>query len=218
MLHSNRKYNLDEHFFDIIDSERKAYWLGFLFADGTTAKRNTIQVGLKQSDAGHLEKLKIDLSSNHKIYPVNGLAMLAIYSSHMNMVLHKHGLVSTKSTVGVPCLKVIPEYLYTHYWRGVFDGDGWITIYIPKGRKKPKWQVGMCGTLDTVSLFYDFVRKNGITSGYFDHKYSDSNFSHLTYQARNDVKGLLDLLYAPSQIFLSRKKLMAIKINTSLIE
>ncbi len=29
-----RKYNLEEHYFDIIDTEDKAYMLGFIYADG----------------------------------------------------------------------------------------------------------------------------------------------------------------------------------------
>lgn len=31
-------WNLNEHFFDVIDTEEKAYWLGFIFADGYVAK------------------------------------------------------------------------------------------------------------------------------------------------------------------------------------
>ena len=30
----NKKYNVDENYFSIIDNEYKAYWLGFLYADG----------------------------------------------------------------------------------------------------------------------------------------------------------------------------------------
>ena len=29
-----RKYHCDDGYFDLIDSEAKAYWLGFLAADG----------------------------------------------------------------------------------------------------------------------------------------------------------------------------------------
>lgn len=31
-------WDLNEHFFDVIDTEEKAYWLGFIFADGYVAK------------------------------------------------------------------------------------------------------------------------------------------------------------------------------------
>lgn len=33
-------WDLNEHFFDVIDTEEKAYWLGFIFADGYVAKDN----------------------------------------------------------------------------------------------------------------------------------------------------------------------------------
>lgn len=37
-------YSLNEHYFDNIDCDEKAYWLGFLFADGAISN-NTIHFG-----------------------------------------------------------------------------------------------------------------------------------------------------------------------------
>lgn len=31
---SHRQYNIDENYFDTINTEEKAYWLGFIYADG----------------------------------------------------------------------------------------------------------------------------------------------------------------------------------------
>ena len=33
-----KKYNFDEHYFDVIDCQEKAYWLGFICADGYIGK------------------------------------------------------------------------------------------------------------------------------------------------------------------------------------
>lgn len=36
-VYRRNKINFDEHIFDVIDTEEKAYWLGFIFADGYIA-------------------------------------------------------------------------------------------------------------------------------------------------------------------------------------
>ena len=57
---TNRRFNVNHSYFRVIDSEEKAYWLGFLFADGCIRKNKTgSQVVLKLStkDENHLIKL-----------------------------------------------------------------------------------------------------------------------------------------------------------------
>ena len=54
-----RKYNIDETFFDVIDTEEKAYFLGLLYADGCNAtNRNAVILSLKEDDKEILEKIK----------------------------------------------------------------------------------------------------------------------------------------------------------------
>lgn len=40
-----KSYTLNETYFDNIDCDAKAYWLGFLFADGSITNTNTIAFG-----------------------------------------------------------------------------------------------------------------------------------------------------------------------------
>ena len=49
------KYSFDRNYFKEINTEEKAYWLGFIAADGcVSAKMNSIRVDLKSADVGHL--------------------------------------------------------------------------------------------------------------------------------------------------------------------
>lgn len=62
---NSRKYQVDHGYFNTIDSEEKAYWLGFLYADGYVSKRakqKLVGCALQKSDSPHLDKLKQSLS------------------------------------------------------------------------------------------------------------------------------------------------------------
>lgn len=48
---------IDENIFNKIDTEEKAYWLGFLYADGYVSKnRNNIELSLSSIDKNHIIK------------------------------------------------------------------------------------------------------------------------------------------------------------------
>ena len=57
----------------MIDTEEKAYWLGFIYADGyiiNSIKGKTSDafgITLQEKDKGHLEKFKKSINSNHPI-------------------------------------------------------------------------------------------------------------------------------------------------------
>ena len=55
----NRKYTLNENYFDIIDTQEKAYIVGLLFSDGCISEiNNAISISLKEEDKDILFKNK----------------------------------------------------------------------------------------------------------------------------------------------------------------
>lgn len=70
---NNNRYKskkVDQNFFEVIDTEEKAYWLGFIYADGCVSKtsnQDKFEIKLKRTDLDHIEKLKKSLQSEHKI-------------------------------------------------------------------------------------------------------------------------------------------------------
>ena len=70
---SKRKYSLNEDYFENIDTEEKAYWLGFLLADGNISysgrynKGRHLRIALQNKDKNHLEKMKFSLKSNYNL-------------------------------------------------------------------------------------------------------------------------------------------------------
>ena len=136
---TRRKYKVNESYFDRIDTPDKAYWLGFIYADGHNSKReDSITIGLKESDASHLYKFRESIGSDHniKIYnctgfnPHNKVAILQIYSKSLSKCLKAKGCVHNKTDrLEFPD---IPKSLCSHFVRGYFDGDGCITYLFDK--------------------------------------------------------------------------------------
>ena len=135
---TNRRFTVDYSYFNIIDSEEKAYWLGFLFADGCVRETKTgSQVVLKLSikDENHLIKFKNDLNSEHKIFyyrnktkTKNGTdsfsdnCVIRINSCEMVRDLIEQGCSPRKTfTIDKPN---IDEKYYKDFIRGYYDGDG----------------------------------------------------------------------------------------------
>ena len=62
--------HLNHEAFDIVTNDA-AYWIGFLFADGSVIKQQKgapqVQLRLSEVDRGHLEKFRHFLDSTHAI-------------------------------------------------------------------------------------------------------------------------------------------------------
>lgn len=137
-----RTYTYNTDFFKQIDTEEKAYWLGFIAADGYLNKRgNTLGICLDISDKQHLEKFKTSISYTGQVFTrssqyskehrVTEKAVIEIYSRELSTDVGKFGLDYQKSKT-LSTLTGIPKELMHHFIRGVFDGDGCFFHQKPK--------------------------------------------------------------------------------------
>ena len=127
---------IDHDFFSVINTESKAYWLGFMFADGNIHQQKSGRkvVNITQKDRSVLEKFCTDLSCEYKIGKRTKAHyewyVISIYSDKLFDDLLLQGCTPAKSkTLGPP--SNIPDSLISHFIRGYNDGDG--GIYIRKG-------------------------------------------------------------------------------------
>lgn len=138
---------INHHIFDILDTEEKAYWLGFIWADGciTNVKENKLnyafELGLSIKDIEHLRKFckfadipetKIKVRKNNGLNKDREyyLCRVQISSKHLWNTLNNYGCYPNKTTNEIfPSIKIFskPE-LITHFIRGFFDGDGWVYL------------------------------------------------------------------------------------------
>lgn len=129
----NRKYIINENYFEIINTSDKAYFLGFIYADGNLYK-NTLQIKIAKQDIEILEKFReeIILSGGNPIKFYNGktenhcdLSSIRVISSKIKRDLINLGCTPNKSlSLRFPSVDILPAELMRDFLRGYFDGDG----------------------------------------------------------------------------------------------
>ena len=147
-IKNRRIYDLDESYFDNIDTPDKAYFLGWIASDGCISnnanKKNTLSISLKGNDAYilHLFSYYLSGKSNNRkplsyrsVKHSKGTSIMArfeISSDKIFDALNQYEIVPNKSKILEIC--TLPEPLMAHYLRGYFDGDGSLTVRYPLSR------------------------------------------------------------------------------------
>ena len=215
------KYKYNKDYFSKIDTPDKAYWLGFLYADGCInryyqndkLKSMTLEIGLRQEDKGHLEKFKECLESNIPIFDktnrLNGReyksSRIQLNNTKICYDLCDLGCTPHKTyDLKFPTYDIVPYEYMRDFLRGFFDGDGCINTSMMNG--KPHIQLSISGMPEMLEGIVDFliaekiIRKN--PQIYQDKR---SNACNVYFYGSDSNKELLDYLYKDSHIYLDRK-------------
>lgn len=203
-------YTFNEHWLDELDCPEKFYFLGFFAADGCNLKKyNNAKIKLQSRDLELLEKFKVLLESNRPIYDVyqkanssrkeNFQRELVFTSKYFCEKLEKLGLPERKTY----CLHFpdyIPEEYLRDYIRGVFDGDGCVSVtYINKARGMTE----IAGHPVFLQELKAVIEKTlPINIVYYQNK---ENCAHLKINRQEDIKIFLDWIYKNSSLYLERK-------------
>lgn len=211
----NKKYKVDENYFNVIDTESKSYWLGFLYADGYVRYKNDrsgeLKLKLKLSDRGHIELFNKCLNSNYPIKDdlsvlkiknkeyLSYLSFVGIYNTKMVNDLIKHGCMNNKTfKIKLPQLD---EDLMRHFIRGYFDGDG--SISNSKARKN-SYTFSIASNDNFSYELSEYLKKYQIDN--IVRKIGKISMVQITN--RENQSKMYNLLYDQSTIFLNRKKLI----------
>lgn len=220
------KFNKDK--LNVIDTEEKAYWIGFIWCDGYNAIRSRnnkltyeFKLSLQEADIEHLGKFKLFMESTHpiKIYESktslkkdNNEARFLIASTPLGKLLdEKYGLIPHRTDV-TKLIKNIPDNLLNHFIRGVLDADGSFSKYITKDGKYTVTKYNLQFTTN-ISLL-DFINKTLYDKGlskseerkyYQRHKERDGDCRTLVYSGEPNCQRILDWIYKDAIIYLDRK-------------
>lgn len=213
------KYFYDKHFFDVIDTEEKSYWLGFFYADGYVCRTQTnteVAIELQAKDIGHLRKLNKSMNGN--VVPTirkckrDGadfayeVASIRFYSVDLFNWLNVNGCCERKTNKIV--LPKLSNKLTWCFLRGFFDGDG--CLVLNKSRNALKFDF-CSSSLMILKQIRAFLFDNGIFSYINQQKMEHSTFKATMPNYRLYISGLENSylfgqkLYQDATIYLDRK-------------
>ena len=203
------KYYYNEDYFEHIDTEEKAYWLGFISADGWVSYGekygNEFGIELQIQDKNHLKKFNKSINGNLEIKELEKKCNLngKIYKSCV-IRIYKKRFIENLSKFGINPEKTfklkfpdIEKPLIRHFIRGFFDGDGCIC----RSKNEAK---------------SDFTSANLILLEELRYIFNQNNIKSYICQERNNIYrlrigGLLNsdkfyhYLYDNASIYLDRK-------------
>lgn len=208
-LATNKKYVFNENYFEKINSEDKAYWLGFLYADGfiidsskqNGGKRKGLGIGLalKEEDSYHVLNFLNAIQSNQtpiiKEINLNGkifkACSVSFGSVKMGEDLIKIGCTPRKSlTLEYP--KGLSKKYFPSFIRGYFDGDGCVSL----SSNEKSVSISMMGTNSFLSSIKDMLLLFGVRTN--DVGKSKSS-AFILFVSNLDLKKFYTLLYKKSR-------------------
>lgn len=219
----NQKFPINDTFFESIDSEEKAYVLGFLYADGCNhEKSHKLEISLAKEDEDILikfSKLLLNGNLNIKEYEKKDGSQnrvgLYIVNQKISDDLKKWGCLPRKTFI----LKFpdLPRHLEHHFIRGYFDGDGMLKIYERLMQrctnKSTTAEFSITSTIEMLNVIGKHISNLGI---YFKinkrHKNRDNNNYTLRVFGNQQIKKVCDYLYKDASIFLDRKRMVYLQL------
>lgn len=221
-------YSFDKSFFKKIDTPEKAYWLGFIYADGNVYlnkknKKSVFQISLAEVDRKHIEKLRDALKSDHPLYKDKNCVRFMINNIELCGDLMILGVLPKKSLTTVfPNYEQVPKHLVSYFIRGYFDGDGQASVY----PKKNQWKIGFLGTISFMNFIQAFFAELGATSPnvYLEKRSGDGKIFYLNYSGaikykretwnkNNNFEIIYKAIFENAPIFLERKQTIIEKVK-----
>lgn len=209
-----RIFNVKDDYFDVIDCEQKAYWLGFLCADGWINQRpgqDRLVLDISYEDRDHLYNYVQDLNFEGTVqdYTIKSgsftgykHSLVSITSQQLVNSLSKYGCIPNKSLVLT--FPKLPKKWRNHFIRGYFDGDGSVFISNEKhwrsGKVSPVIHYRFIGTKEFLTQVDRHLKLNGHLVQ------PKGNTYELSYKRDKKVIAFYTYLYKNATVFLKRKQ------------
>jgi len=200
------RYSENSHYFHYINNPNKAYWIGFIAADGCVVTDNSVNyliITLHARDYNHVVKFKHAIESDRpvKLYePVNSCprAVISVHNKAMVADLAQWRIVPRKTNILTFPENLLPSF-HRDYIRGYVDGDGCISSW------NGKLSFDLCGTRPMMQRIQEILvsmchlRPTKIST------YKGKNIYRFSYGGNLQVPRIIHYLYHGAETYLDRK-------------
>lgn len=211
----NKKYYCNVDYFETIDTQEKAYWLGFIMADGYIGVNNgnrRFGISINSDDIEHLYKLKSALSATHPIHEYTVKQGYKVGAKYCRLIiaeeklvadLIRQGCVEHKSNIIQP--PNIAKELRRHWIRGFMDGNG--SISITNTEYGDSYAIRFTSTDQVLNWIMDeLIEDNIITRRYpLKKRKPEQIVSAFDFGGNYLSKKYCDYIYQDAVIYLQRK-------------
>jgi hypothetical protein len=193
-------------YFKVIDTDEKAYWLGFIAADGTivnNSRQYSVVVDLQPGDLHWLERFRDTIAPGATITRHGSRSCsVCIGSREMVQDVMALGIGPRKSnTLEWPR---IPETFAIPFLLGYFDGDGSFS----RRKDRDAWQWILLGTYPFLLVARDIIQRQAhVTLREPVNKHKDSSPHLFRINASHDRAIAIDRILNASGLGLPRKHL-----------
>ncbi|MFX0099081.1 MAG: hypothetical protein ACFFCS_05825 [Candidatus Hodarchaeota archaeon] len=198
-----RDYDIDEHYWEKIDTPNKAYMLGIMASDGSVSGNyHTIRIRMLKDD-NFFKKIQDEFETNIPVrdYAVKKtgsiMSRILINRKKMAQDLEKLGIhPSTKSyDLKFPDEKILQKKFQKDYIRGVFDGDGSISIHHDK-LGNTRFIFAIYGTRPHLEKIQDILIKEcNLSKTKIIYDTRTKNSHSLSYYGPQNVGKIFEYLY-----------------------
>lgn len=208
------KYTYNENYFEIIDSEQKAYFLGLLMADGSIYN-DKLTLSLSGVDGGMINAFGRAISNGeyplYEYTPKNSKQVayrITISNKKICESLQRYTTWRNKSLHLSPPENISEPYI-KHFIRGYFDGDGHISYWYYKQSKKDEQGIGGLKynfSITSTFAFCEWTMRVFASLGVNSYIIKNKGNSHsLLVSGGIQVQKVLDYMYKDATIYLERK-------------
>lgn len=192
-----RKCGVDTDVFRIINTEVKAYWLGFIYADGCLSDNNTFELSLQLSDADHLEKLRVFMKLGNTVKKDSFRCRLHIRDKVFADNLRLQGIVPRKSLI----LRYpdIDPMFDRPFMLGYFDGDGSLSYH----QKKRTLQFSLLGTPEFLGEYIKRLNTDALLTMHQDKRHKEQT-KYIVASGKYATE-IYDQLIQGAGVYLERK-------------
>ncbi len=198
------KYIYNKDYFEKIDNADKAYWLGFIYADGCISKDyKQLIINLNPADIKHLELFNSCIESNYPIIYMDNGRYITLRISRKDFVKHlvDKGCVPHKSLIlQFPSGDKLPRHLVKHFIRGYFDGDG--SVYLSNNCIYSSFT----GTENMLLGIKKELNNLNLNTEASVRKYPEKDIYDFKLGGTNIMQRFYHILYDEATIFMNRKR------------